>query len=70
MEQVREPAWLRDHPKTREQLAAQEQTEAGDTRALDHRRPEAAPPSAEDRTPTARRETLRGELPATLDHDC
>ena len=70
MEQAREPEWLRDHPKTREQLAAQEQTEAGDTRARAHRPPEAAPPSAKDRTPIEQRETLRGELLATLGHDC
>ena len=70
MEQVREPGWLRDHPKTREQLVAQEQTKAGDTRARAHRPPEAAPPSAEDRTPIERRETLRGEPLANLGHDC
>ena len=70
MEQARELEGLRDHSKTREQQAAQERTEAGNTRALAHHRPEAAPPSAEDRIPIARRETLRGELLATLGHDC
>ena len=70
MEQAPEPEWLRDHSKAREQQAAQERTKAGDTRALDHRCPEVAPPSAEDRAPIARRETLRGELLATLGHDC
>ena len=70
MEQAPEPEWLRDHSKAREQRAAQEQTKAGNTRDLAHRRPEAAPPSAEDRTLIARRETLRGGLLATLGHDC
>ena len=70
MEQAREPEWLRDHSETREQQAAQERTEVGDMRDLAHRRPEAAPPSPEDRTPIARRETLRGGLLATLGHDC
>ena len=70
MEQAWEPEWLRDHSETREQQAAQERTEAGDTRDLAHRHPEAAPPLAEDRTPIARRETLRGGLLATLGHDC
>ena len=68
--QERELEWLRDHSKTQERPAGQERTEAGDMRALEHRHPAAAPPSAEDRTPIEWRETLRGELLATLGHDC
>ena len=64
MEQEQE--WWRDHSKTREQPAGQERTKVGDTRALEHHHPVAAPPSAEDRTPTARRGTLQGEPPEGL----
>ena len=70
MEQARGPEWLRDHSETLEQQAVLERTEAGDTRDLAHRRPEAAPPLAEDRTPIVWRETLWGEPLTTLGHDC
>ena len=50
-----------EHWRTREQQAGQERTEAGDTRALEHRRLAAAPPSIEDLTPTVRPECRLGE---------
>ena len=69
-EQERELEWWRDHSKMQEQQVGQEWTEAGDARVLEHCRPAAAPPSAEDRTLIARQETLRGELPVDLYPDC
>ena len=63
-EQAREPEWVRDHSKTWEQQAGQERTKAGDTRAVEHRHPAAAPPSAKDLTLIVRLEYLRVEPPA------
>ena len=63
MERERELEWLRDHSKMQEQQAGQEWTKAGDMRVLEHRRPAAAPPSAEDQTPIVRQDYPRGEPP-------
>ena len=51
------------HRRMQEQQAGQERAETGNTRALEHRRLAAAPPSAEDQTPIVRQDYPRGEPP-------